>query len=116
MANAKGRGGMVLRVDPKSQWLVEQAGLRFGEVLARAVAEIMARQRRRVEIRILEGENRVEVPYLPYIQDSRRLIYTVPSWRRHLVKRLRVEWHRWCWRRSREKPLVGCEREVQRRD
>lgn len=105
---------MVFTIDPKLQRSVQEAGRRFGEVIARAVAEIMARQRKQVEVRILEGENRVEVPYLPYLQDERRLIYVVPDWRRQPTQRLRIEWHRWCWRRSREKPLRGCKRVVRR--
>jgi hypothetical protein len=45
-----------------------------------------------IERRILAGENRIEIPAGGYVRH--REIYTVPTWRREPIKRLRIEWAR----------------------
>jgi hypothetical protein len=58
-----------------------------------------------VERRILEGENRIELDYLPDVvggrEPPRRVLYLVPSWTRHPEGRFKVELARWRWRRRR---------------
>lgn len=71
--------------------------------IAELAAEVQAERRAEVERRILEGENVVELPYLPDAgrPNPRLERYTCPSWRREPTSRLRVEFARWRYRRSR---------------
>lgn len=55
------------------------------------VVERIAAERREVDRLILDGANRVERPYLPGTSDPRRIVYTVPGWRRHPRARVKVE-------------------------
>lgn len=56
-----------------------------------------------VERRILEGENRIELDYLPDVDlpapERRRVVYQVPSWWKHPERRLAVVFERLKWRR-----------------
>lgn len=83
---------------------VAEAGRAAGQHIAsalRRVAEVQLRTRQlHVERRLLAGENRVEVPYLPGTNDGRTLVYIVPEWKSRPIRRWRIEWRRWCWRRS----------------
>jgi len=89
--------------------IMDEAGRGLLESI-RELAVIRSRERRqRVERAILAGANRIEEPYLfgdP--ADRRKLVYTVPCWRDQPIKRWRVEWRRWCYRRSGAGLLDAC--------
>lgn len=94
-------GEAVLAIDVSK---IAEAGRAAGQYMAsaiRRVAEAQLRTRQlHVERRLLAGENRVEVPYLPGTNDGRTLVYIVPEWKSRPIRRWRIEWRRWCWRRS----------------
>lgn len=65
-------------------------GARIFDLIANAAqAEAMMRNAY-VEQRILEGEDRVELPYLG-ADDDRTIVYFVPPWKRHPILRWQVE-------------------------
>lgn len=72
----------------------------FASPLSNLVEAQLRAQRASVERRLLAGENRVEVPYLADGNDGRTLVYMVPEWKARPIRRFRIEWRRWCWRRS----------------
>jgi hypothetical protein len=53
--------------------------------------KLLGDQAAEVERRILAGENRIELPYIPGSTDDRRIVYSVPRWRRGPRARLQVE-------------------------
>lgn len=83
---------------------IAEAGKAAGRCLASALSNLveaqLRAQRASVERRLLAGENRVEVPYLAGGGDGRTLVYMVPEWKARPIRRFRIEWRRWCWRRS----------------
>lgn len=94
-------GKLMLAVDvPKLNAAAQAAAARFSTIISNIAAAQTKAQRELVERRLLAGENRVEVPYLPGRDDGRTLVYTVPAWGARPIRRLRIEWRRWCWRRS----------------
>lgn len=59
------------------------------------VGFVLRAQAEHVEARLLAGENRVEVPYIPGDPQGRTIVYEVPRWRERPFRRLRIEWMRW---------------------
>lgn len=89
---------------------MDETGRRLMESIRDLAATRSRERRQRVERAILAGANRIEEPYLlgdP--ADRRKLVYAVPRWRDQPIKRWRVEWRRWCYRRSGAGLLDACD-------
>lgn len=76
---------------------VSPEGKALMESIADEVRVAGLRQVAKVEQLLLEGHNEVTVEGV----GRKPIIYTVPAWHKAPRDRLRVEWRRWRWRRSR---------------
>jgi hypothetical protein len=94
--------------EPEIAITVISSGAHWLEEMARAYSGEHAAL---VERRILEGENRIQLPYWPDVvaarndeaeaHETRQVVYLVPSWWKQPGKRWAIARARWAWRRRR---------------